>query len=417
MAIPNISTAYQVANAANELTGILHGTSLNQITDLPDVWNRAARRVLQDVDPAETKMDIQFGQVWDGVFDYPLPADVKGNKIVQLYPQQNQSNTYGDYGQVYNKPFQLSQNYSVVPDFTIRYSGGNRTIRINANNLNTGIQINAADAINDNGLWSTGGNVSNIQTDNQYYTAGSSGSVSFQLNQTGTPGSTGYIENSTFGAVNLTTHFNNAYEFFQAYLPNAAGFSNIELRFGSDKNNYYALQYTTDYTGNNWVNGWNQQGASWTGATTVGSPNIASIGYLRVTFTYNGTLQTQVRVDQIWSRLGVIFNINYYSKYLFMDSGSYQFKQFTTSNNDYINLDTDSRNLFLYAAALEAVQQQQGLSAQFFDDPNLEAKYADALSEYQSKYKSEITKPRLYYYKQPATGYRRFFGRGRYWGG
>ena len=102
MATPNISTTYTINNAQNELTGILHGTSLNQIFDLTDVWNRAARRVLQDVDPAETKMDIQFGQVWDGVFDYALPVDVKGNKIIDLYPQANRLST-DNFGQTYNK--------------------------------------------------------------------------------------------------------------------------------------------------------------------------------------------------------------------------------------------------------------------------------------------------------------------------
>lgn len=414
MAIPNISTTYQVTNAANELTGILHGTSLNQITDLPDVWNRAARRVLQDVDPAETKQDVQFGQVWDGVFDYAVPVDVKGNKIIDLYPQANRLST-DNFAQTYNKNFDLWKNYSLVPDFTPRYSGGNRTIRINAADLHTGIQINAADGVNTNGTWSTSGNASNIQTDNQYYTTGASGSVSFQLNGTGTPGSTGTVTNSTMGSVNLSTQYNNGTEFFQVYLPNASAITSVSFQLGSDAGDYYQFPaQTTDYQGNNFVNGWNTIGCSWTLATIVGAPNNTAINYITTTFTYNGTLQTQVRINQYWSRLGVIFNINYYSKFLFMDSVTYAFKEFTTSNNDYINLDTDGRNLFLYAAALEAIQQQQGLSAQFFDDPNIEAKYNDALSEYQAKYKSEITKPRLPYYRLPAQGYRRFLGRGGY---
>jgi len=214
MSVPNISTKYQVANAANELTGILHGTQLNQIFDLTDVWNRAARRVLHDVDPAETKMDIQFGQVWDGVFDYALPVDVKGDKVIDLYPQANRQLS-DNYGQVYNKQFDLWKNFSYVPDFTPRYSGGNRTVRINAR-LNTGIQINAADGITTNGQWSVAGNASNIQNNSQYYTNGAAGSVTFQLNQTGVS-STGTITNSTMGAVDLTSHYNNAYEFFYMY--------------------------------------------------------------------------------------------------------------------------------------------------------------------------------------------------------
>lgn len=411
MTQPNISTSYQIANAANELTGILHGTQLNQIFDLTDVWNRAARKVLQDVDPQETKMDIQFGQVWDGVFDYALPIDVKGNKIIDLYPQANRQLS-DNYAQNYNKDFDLWKNFSYIPDFTPRYSGGNRTVRINAR-LNTGIQLNAADGITTNGQWSVGGNASNIQNNNQYYTNGAAGSVTFQLNQTGIAGSTATISNSTMGAVNLTNHYNNAYEFFYMYFPNATGITSVELRFGSSAGNYYSIAgLTTDYAGNAWVNGWNLLGASWTTATTVGAPNIAAINYIDVVVTYNGTLQTMVGINQFWSRLGRIFNINYYSKYLFMDSTTFAFKETTNNNSDYINLDVDGFNLFLYAAALEAVQQQQGLSASFYDDPTLTGKYNDALASYQSKYKSEITLPRKYYYRQPAQGYRRFFGRG-----
>lgn len=412
MSQPNISTKWQVANAANELTGILHGTSLNQIFDLTDVWNRAARRVLQDVDPMETKQDIPFGQIWDGVYDYALPVDVKGDKIIDLYPQANRQLS-DDYGQVYNKDFDKWKNFSYVPDFTPRYSGGNRTLRVNAR-LNTGIQINAADGITTNGTWAVGGNASNIQNNNQYFTNGAAGSVTFQLNQTGIS-STGSITNSTMGDTDLTNHYNNAYEFFYMYFPNAAGITSVEFRFGSSAGNYYSIAgLTTDYAGNAWVNGWNLLGASWTTATTVGTPDITDINYISVIVTYNGTLQTMVGINQVWSRLGRIFNINYYSKYLFMDSVTYAFKEFTTSDQDYINLDTDARDMFLFAAALEAIQQQQGLSAAFYDDPTLLGKYNDAIASYTSKYKSEITKPRKPYYTLPQAGYRRNIGRRNY---
>lgn len=405
---------YTIADCGNELSGLLHGTTLNQIVNLYGVYTRAARRVLQDVDPQETKVDVQFGQVWDSVFDYPLPVDVKGNKVIDLYPQANRRTT-DNLSQVYNKQFDLWKNYTLVPDFTPRYSNGNRTIRVNATHLNAGIQLNAADGIATNGTWSTGGNASNIQNDNQYYTSGAAGSVSFQLNQTGVPGSTGYVENSTMGAIDLTQHYNNAYEFFQTYLPTATGFSSIEYRYGTDSSNYYTFTVAGDYSLNTWVNGWNQNGASWSTATTVGTPTLSQIKYIRVIFTYNGTVQTQVRINQFFSRLGVIFNINYYSKYLFRDATTGLFKEKVTADTDIINLDTDGFNLFLYAAASEACEQQQGLAAMFFDSPTFDSKYNDTLGEYQSKYKSEISKPRENYYTQPSKGYRRFMGRGSYW--
>ena len=141
----NISL-WQISDVEQELQGMLHGTTLNQITNLYGVFNRAARRVLADVDPQETKIVSQFGKLYDGVFDYPLAVDVKGNKVVDLFPQANR-NLQDDFLQDYNKDFDLWKNFSLTPDFTPRFSGGTRTVRINATNLNTGISVNPANAL------------------------------------------------------------------------------------------------------------------------------------------------------------------------------------------------------------------------------------------------------------------------------
>src|ERR1700743_4007311 len=99
MATPNIALT-QITEVESELQAMLHGTTLNQITDLFGVFNRAARRVLQDVDPQETKIVSQFGKIYDGYWDYPLAVDVKGNKIVDLFPQANRQLT-DKFTQVY----------------------------------------------------------------------------------------------------------------------------------------------------------------------------------------------------------------------------------------------------------------------------------------------------------------------------
>lgn len=403
---------YTVSDVGDELAAMMHGTSLNQIADLYGLYNRAARRVLTDVDPQETTVSKQFGQVWDGVYDYALDADVKGNKIIDFAPQANRQ-LIDVWGQQYKREFDLWKQFTLQNGFTFKYANAVRTVRINAPRIFTGIQLSAADGVSTNGTWSAGGSASNVQSDNQYYTDGAAGSVSLTLGAGANP-STGYVENSTLGAIDLTTHYNNAYIFFQVYLPTASGISNIDLRFGTDSSNYYEFSaLTTDYMANAWVNGWNLLGAAWSSATTVGSPTLTNIKYLRITFTYNGTVQTQVRINQFYSRLGVIFNYSYYSKYLFRDTNDV-FKEKVTATSDKINLDTDGYNLFLYAAALEAVLQQQGLAALFGDEMNLQAKYSDTLAEYQSKYKSEVSKPRSYYYRLPGQGYRRFLGRGGY---
>lgn len=404
---------WNISDVENELQGMLHGTTLNQITDLYGVFNRAARRVIEDVDPQETKIVSQFGKIYDGVWDYPLAVDVKGNKIVDLFPQSNR-NLRDNFSQVYNKNFDLWKNFTLVPDFTPRYSGAVRTVRINAVELQTGISLNQANAYNGNGTFVAGSNVSNVTTNNQLTTDGGSGSVQFDITQTGVP-SIAIITNSTGTAVDLTNHYNNADLFFAIYIPTASGVTSITYRFGTTSANYYdSGAITTDMMGNSFVNGWNFIKVPWTSFTTVGTPTNSSLGsYLYIALAYNGTLQTQVLLNQFWSRLGVIFNQEYYSKYLFRDSSNV-FKERVTAESDYVNLDTDGIDMFIWSTVKEAVDQQQGLDALFSDGPNAENRYQDAVTKYKAKYRSEVQKPGSFYYQTPSASYRQWIGRGYY---
>lgn len=403
---------YSISDTGNELEAQMHGNTLSQITDLFGVYNRAARRIASDVDLQETRIVTEFGAVYQGVWDYPLFTDLKGNSVADFFPQANRT-LLDDFGQQYNKDFDLQKTYSIKPDFTPRYNNALRTIRINAPELPSGTQINAADLVNDDGTWTSGGGASAPINNSFLYTDGVTSSVQTNLAAGQT---TGFLQNSTMTAVDLTNEYNNnATQFFQVYLPNAAAITSLELQLGSGVGAYYHLAgITTTWQGTAFQNGWNLIAVPFPSMTAVGSPAITAINFIKVIFTYNSTQQNQVLINQFYSRIGIIFDMEYYSKYLFRNSTTGVFQEQVATDNDLINLDTDGLNLFLFASGQEAVQQMQGADSLFSDGPTFGQRYTAALTTYKNKYKSEITKPKTQYYVQPAAGYRRWMNSNGY---
>ena len=371
---------------------MLHGTTLDQITNLYGVFNRAARQVLFDLDPQETKRIVEFtNPIYNQVWDYAVPADLKGNKLIDIRPQANRQ-YFDRWGQVYGQDFDLMKQNSLASNFAIQFNTASKTIRINAPQLPSPIVVNTADSVSDNGTWATGGNASNIQVDNVNFASGN-GSLSFDL---AAAGSAGYVENSTMTAVNLSNLINQGCFFFWVYLPTASVFSSVNLRWGSATGAYYTRTLTSTQAGTAFQDGWNLMAANWAGSTVVGSPDPSAIDYLRITFNYNGTQQTAVRIDNVVCNLGQILECVYYSKYLFRDASTGAFQETVTADTNLINLDTDTYNVYVIQCMLQA--NQQLLGQQTSPDENKFGKlYADALVKYKAMYKSEIQKPQTQY--------------------
>lgn len=384
---------------------MLHGTTNNQITNLQGVINRAARQLLLDVDPQETKRTVEFvTPIFNTVYDYPIANDVKGNKIIDILPQV-QRLPRDIWTQAYNQAFDVAKQniYSSADMFTMDFNTGLKTVRVNSPFLNPPVIINQVEAVATNGTWATGGTASNLSVNNTNWVQGA-GSLQFDI----TTGA-GWIENSTMTAVNLAQVVNQAYLFVNTYVPIGANLTSVELRFGSSSANYYKMTVTQNQQALAFVNGWNLDQFIWANMTVVGTPNAAAITYARITLNVTATM-TGCLVNGLNSILGTILSYEYYSKYLFRDALTGAFQETTTDNSDLINLDTDSYNLLVYLVTYFAVQQQQGLDADFFDANFFNQQYQAALAKYKSQYKSELQKPQSIYYQVNQPGYGRYLG-------
>ncbi len=401
--------SYSVQNLKNDLTGVTHNTQLNQITNLDGVIDRAARQLLLDVDPQETKRTLEFtNPIFNTVCDYPIAPDVKGNKIIDIKPQVRRL-PRDIWSQTYNQAFDVwKQNiWSSQDMFTINFNTGVKTLKVNAPFLNPPIIVNYADSISNNGTWAVGGTGSNLSVDNVNFVMGQ-GSLKFDA----TTGNAD-VTNSTMSAVNLASYVNQSSLFVWVYVPTGADLNSVFLDWGSSNVDLYEVQVMTNQQGTTFVNGWNLCQFNWNGATVIGSPDPTSITFVSVVLDMTANA-TACRVNGVTNILGSILEYEYYSKYMFRDAITGAFQENVTDNSNLINLDTESYNMLFNLVAFYAIQQQQGADALAYDGSFFGSAYQQAIARYKAMYKSEVQKPQSVYYNVPNKSYSQFLGRGWY---
>jgi len=393
--------SYSITQLKNAVSRRLHGTTASQLTDFYGLLYDTAVMCQQDCDFDETRRTVQlttplYGQA---AFDYACPADLKGNRLIDIRPQANRRP--GD------TPTQLySQNFDIVKQqimrgeaIEVRWDTAVKTLRIALPALSN-VVINDCNSLTANGTWSAASGASDLQTSNLYY---AQGSVSLQYSLSGN----GYIENTTMTAVDLTNYEDQAVIFCWAYNQSTIPTS-YELRWGTDTTaNYWSKSVTTQWDGTALVQGWNLLGFDWQTATETGSPDVSAVDSIRFTTSITGSA-TPVFFDGITCSLGSIYEIEYYSKYLFRSSAG-TFKDRPTADDDVLNLDTDSYGVFLNGLALLAAQQQQGKDSSF-DLAFFSKAYQDAAMSYNRRFPSQAQKAVGSYYQVRRSSYANKFG-------
>lgn len=394
--------AYSVTTLINDLIGVTHGTTVNKIPNLYGLFNRAARQVLLDVDPKETQRIVTLAPVFNNVYDYVIPADVKGDRIIDLRKQAGRE-PGDEFSQMYEETFDSQKSLNLSNRIYTQWNTGIKTLRIEAPFLTAPVTV--TDTGSTTG-WAATTGASTITLDQVNNIAGG-GALTFNL----LAGSaTGYIETSTLSPVNLSTYVNQSYGFAWVYLPSGSAITNIIVRWGSDSSNYYSYTVTQNQQGLSFQNGWNLIALPWASATVTGSPVSTAIDYVRVTFTYNSALQTGVKFCNLTFNLGYFMEIVYYSKYLFRDPTTNAFQETVTDlndNNKIINLDTESYNLLFNKCAYFVAQQLQGADAAY-DAVFWDSEYQSALRKYKAQNPSEAKLKSETYYKIPKKGYNRY---------
>lgn len=400
--------ALNVQLLQNRLTRFLHGTSLDEITNPLDLIYEAGQQLILDVDPQEMKVITQI-PLFNSVYDYPCPVDLKGNGAIDIFPQVNRQ--WSDYWfQQYNQQFDLSKLTSLQDSFTVLFNRSTKSLRINSPTLTAPTILNQVSGISNNGTWTIDGVFATSLTANNTNFQSGGGALQFNL-ATGT----GFISNSTSGSVSIFSMLNQGSLFCYVYLPTGSQFTSITLTWGSSSSNTYSVTVTQNQLGVAFNNGWNLLQFPWLGATVSGTPNPASITYLKVSMTCTAS-QTGVLVNDIFAEMPLLCNLEYYSKYLYRDNITGIYQETPTDPSNLINLDTESFNLLVYECGLVMAQQVQGVDALFYDATYFSNKYDAGVERYKALYKSEKQIVQSSYYTMPNKGYNGTINSNTFWG-
>lgn len=392
--------SYSITNLLSDISSVTHGTTINKIPNIYSIINRAARAVLLDVDPKETQKIVSLSQVFNDVFDYAAPVDLKGDREVDLRPQAGR-----EPGQIftqdYAQNFDVNKLWSLSNKIYTQWNTGVKTLRIEAPTLTSPITLCDTSTITG---WTATAGAQNISLDTTLNVAGG-GAIQFDL---AAGSSTGSIQISTLSPIDLTGHVNIDTEFYWVYLPLGSAFTNLNLKWGSDyTSNYYTYTVTTTQQGTAFQTGWNLIAIPWASATKVGTPVVTAYDSIQFTPTYNSTLQTGVKFCNLTSNTGYIFELQYYSKYLFRDPTTNAFQETVTDSTDnskIINFDTESYNLLFNKTAFYVCQALQGADAEY-DADYWQTEYNNALMRYKAQNPSEAMKKAEPYYKLPHRSY------------
>lgn len=387
---------FSLQTLKDDITGAIHGTTVAKITGLSSLINRSASEVLLDVDLAETKRITSLGLVFNSVYDYSSPSDLKGNRIVDIRPQAGRK---GDvWPQRFNQWFDKKKWLKNQNQFTVQHNQSIKSLRIDAPFLSTPLVVTNTGSTSS---WAVGGTATNLTVDTIYNVAGA-GALQFDV-----AAGTGYIENSALSPVDLSDHVGIAQEFFWAYFPSVP--TSVSLRWGSSSSDYYSYTMTSQADGTAFRAGWNLLTSPWAGLTATGTPTDTAYDYVRFSVVAPSSM-VGVKFCSLTSNLGSYLEAEYYSKFFFRSSaGIFQESVTASEVSDspetiYLNVDTESYPIFYSKVMCNISQQLQGEDAKK-DLETFEKMYTKSVLRYKGMYPSEVQSSQEPYYEQTKGNY------------
>jgi len=314
------------------------------LVDVNATLDQAVRVVLGEMNLRSMKRRTTIAPgLFDDITQYPLPADMKGNEIVSLYDQE-ETNYAGLDLVPFDEWIQVQKLNTVAFDENSMV----RILRVQMNPTGNSQIISSLDTVSaGGGAWVSYGDAVNVATDSGNYLRGD-GSVKFDISDVG--GLTAGIQNAGLDTFDYEAFMTSTGALFVfAYITNIDDITNIEMRMGDDASNYNQVQITQSHNNVAFQTGWNLLRFDLNNPTVVGTVDKTAGAYVAL-FMNKGAgkiSEANFRFDQIILKTGDVHNFVYYSKYGWQDETTGAWKESSTDDGDFLNVDTDEFNLIV----------------------------------------------------------------------
>jgi len=353
--------SYTQAKLNTEVAAIVSGTftAANFLT----IANRAIRDVLSEIDLRSSIRSAALSpNLFDDVFQYSAPSDLKGNKIIDIKPQINRGR-YDRWNLVTQEEFDRKKQDIRVDKYgdEIEMKGtqwlGDNLIAIFRDDLTNKLllskpiddeelKIDTLDAVGD---WEEFGDGDNLTADSDNYVKGS-GCINWDIDDTG--GTTAGIYNDSLDSFDISDYIQNGSIFVWVYISSTTNLTNFIIRIGSSSSAYYSITITKNNEGNSFYTGWNLLRFDFANKSETGTVDDDDCDYVALYMTKDAAKvsETDYRFDNLVIKLGDHYDVVYYSRYFWQSSAGTYLEDATTTT-DLLNCETDEYNLIIEKTA------------------------------------------------------------------
>lgn len=328
----------------------LSSIDLNNVADLYGSFKTAARVFEQKAKVPETQIKQQL-TIYSGVTDYLANTMLYAKSIIDVQPQgiTRQSNDF--VWLQYQSDFDRMKQYTQFgTKTTLDFTQGVPILRLVSSYTIPKIILDSMNSITG---WNavTGATAPVLDTSFFYQQPGA---LRFNLTAGHATGSL----NKTITLIDLTAYQGVGVAFLAVELPNATSITSITLQVGSSSTNYYTVTNTAS-TLSNWIAGqFMLVPFDLATATTVGSPTITAITYVNIIFNYDSTLQTNVRVGDLFISLPTPVTVIYGAAAFFSVGGV--ITNTITDDNTIIVLNDAAYTIYEYECCIAVLESVGG---------------------------------------------------------